>query len=370
MNLTDEQTHALKIFFSAKPKNAVMIVTGGPGTGKTTLIEHLYSPVLNMKHLIVTKTHVAASHISSATGREVFVLDKIDFSHELSEKYQNCVLIIDEASMVSVDETAPILHSLKPIKLVVVGDERQLKGQSGCSLLSTMIAASKDNDGPFPVARLTKNLRQQGAENALMKNIMGIGREVWEGPALDESFEVRKFRTTEDAIKAAAEDFSEGCQMIAFTNKVVDALNDATKDKGVDRVMCTKNIEDPKTGEMKVVNGVIGKRSENKIVYKNAYVDKRGRTGNFATDPRPARCLTTHKLQGSEFSETGQLVMSWFKGGIPAELTYTAISRFKRKVIVYGESRVLDDAFGATFSQLNINEDVVAMLKERASLFS
>lgn len=368
MNLTEEQTQALKIFFSAKPKNAVMIVTGGPGTGKTTLIEHLYSPVLNMKHLIVTKTWCAASHIRSATGRETIVLDKIDFSQELTEKYQNCILIIDEASMVSVDSTAPLLHSLKPIKLVIVGDERQLTCQDGCSLLSTMIAASKENGGKFPLVRLTKNLRQQGGETALMKNIMGIGREGWDGPLLDPSFQVRKFKTADEALKAAADDFSEGCQMIAFTNKTVDSLNDMTKGKDVDRVMCTKNIENPKTGEMKVVNGMIGKRSEGRIVYRNEHVDKKGRTGNFATDPRPARCLTTHKLQGSEFNETGQLVMTWFKGGIPAELTYTAMSRFKHKVIVYGESRVLDAAFSAPFSPLKINEDVVAMLKERASL--
>ena len=364
-DLTEEQQRAVRLFFSPKPKNAIFIITGGPGTGKTTVLEHLYSPVLGMKHLILTKSWCAASHIQSVTGIDAIAIDKMDFSSPLTSTYKHCILIMEESSMISVETAASIISDLEPIKLIIVGDVNQLECQSGCSLLSTMLAASQEEGGNIPVVRLTKNLRQKGVATALIENIASLGKDDWSGPIEDETFIIKRFATTEEATAAAAGDFTSASQMIAFTNSIVDQLNDQTASRNIDRVICTNTVLQRK--KIKVANGVMGVRSEdgNSIKFKNGFVEKKKRSNApFASNPVAARCVTTHRLQGSEFDETGLLVLSWFKGGLSAKLIYTAISRFKKKVVVYGERRLVDAAFKAKFSPSKVDMEVVSLLKE------
>lgn len=365
MELTSEQMAAIRMFHSPRPSRSYFVITGGPGSGKTTLIKHLRSGFAGIKHLIAAPTGLAAERIKQATGYDARVISKVDFSASLREEFRGCILIIDEASMVSIDLAAILLRVLEPIKLVVIGDEHQLPCIGTHSLLSTMLAAKEC----VHVVRLTQNLRQRtaGGSNALITAITNIGRgnEAWSSAMpQDDTFRVFSFNTTEQAIQAAAAEFKRRqgeAQMFGNTNAVVQKLNAMTAGEAnvPRRVVCCRNM--PKKGSddlLNVANGTRGICDPDGVVhYDNGYVDKRR-----VTVHEDARCLTVHKGQGSEFDEHGIVQVSWFKDGIPAENTYTAISRFRSSVSIYGSKRDLEIAFSTKFVPASFDKDVVAML--------
>lgn len=359
--LTDEQMTAMKLFHSPRPSRATFVVSGGPGTGKTTLLKHMRSPFSDVKHLIVAPTGCAVERVKQATGFDSYVISKLEFTQLLIDEYKGCILFVDEASMASVHAVAMLMHILEPIKLVILGDEHQLPCIGEHSLLDTMLSS-----GSFHVVRLTRNLRQLGdggRANALVKAIAGIGRPGWVIEQ-DESFRIFTFATIDQAIAAAAKDYKEReavAQMIGYTNVVVDKLNAMTDDVGQrKKVVCTENCY--RGNEMLAATGSRGRINANGVVeYDNGFVDTRRVTQYVA-----AQCLTVDKAQGSEFEEHGIIVPSWRKGGIRADLTYTAISRFRHSVAIYGSKAEVDAALSAQFVVRPGDPEVVALLRDMA----
>lgn len=355
--LTDEQMLAMKLFHSYRPSRSIFVVSGGPGTGKTTLIKHMRSPFSDVKHLIVAPTGCAVERVKQATGYDAYVINKIEFTTSLIAEYKGCILFIDEASMASVYDTAMLLHALKPIKLVVLGDEHQLSCIGDHSLIDTLI-----NSGEVHCVRLTRNLRQSnGGPQGLINAISRFGR-----PSLtleqDDSFRVYTFPTIDQAIEAAAQAYRDrngDAQMIAYTNLVVNKLNTMTSDIGERRrVVCTKNCY--RAGELLAATGSLGKlRQDGVVEYNNGFTDTRK-----ITEYVPAQCLTVDRAQGSEFEEHGIIVPSWRKGGIGAEFTYTAISRFRHSVALYGSNAEINAALNARFVTRPGDPEVVALMRE------
>ncbi len=119
-----------------------------------------------------------------------------------------------------------------------------------------------------------------------------------------------------------------------------------------DRIVCTANVYHPKTKLLLVSNGTTGVVASPCVVkYDNKYVDRKARKpsaarpcGGFRSNFVVSRAMTVHKAQGNEFTYTGIILIGgWAKPQI--EIMYTALSRFKRKVYVFGQSRDLDDVF-------------------------
>lgn len=168
IRLAEKQTEAIKYAV----KNKVMVITGGPGTGKTTIINAIIKTFARhgVDILLGAPTGRAAKRMSEACGHEASTIHRLlKFSPKLGEFGKNennllkCnLLIVDEASMI---DTVLMYHLLKAVPpgatFILVGDVNQLPSVGAGSILKDIISS-----GVVPVVELNKIFRQ--AEESLI----------------------------------------------------------------------------------------------------------------------------------------------------------------------------------------------------------
>lgn len=149
--------------------NGVLVVTGGPGTGKTTTIKALLAvfQAVRKKVLLAAPTGRAAKRITEATGQEAFTIHRLleySYSEDEGFRFQRdednpvdaSVVIIDEASMVDLMLMFNLLKALPTgCRLILVGDVDQLPSVGAGNVLRDLIAA-----GTIPCFRLNHIFRQ------------------------------------------------------------------------------------------------------------------------------------------------------------------------------------------------------------------
>jgi len=162
IRLADNQNKAISRALTGK----VLVITGGPGTGKTTLVRGVIS-ILEKKDrriLLCAPTGRAAQRMQEATGRESKTVHRLlkfnprsfGFDHNLENPLPADVLIVDEVSMVDIALFHSILSALPPhCQLILVGDTDQLPSVGPGSVLRDLIDC-----GAVEVARLTEIFRQ------------------------------------------------------------------------------------------------------------------------------------------------------------------------------------------------------------------
>ncbi len=162
VTLSDEQNRALKTALRAK----VAVITGGPGTGKTTLLRALLNVLdaAGLKPTLAAPTGRAARRLAEASGREAKTIHRLlEYSPDTgdflrSEKFplRTNYLVIDEASMMDLELAACLTRALMPsAALLLVGDRDQLPSVGPGSVLRDVIAS-----GLVPVAELREVHRQ------------------------------------------------------------------------------------------------------------------------------------------------------------------------------------------------------------------
>lgn len=166
--LAPEQRQAVRLGLTQK----LLVVTGGPGTGKTTLVRGIVA-VLERKGLRVllgAPTGRAAKRLAEATGREASTLHRLlewnarahAFDRGSEWPLAADLLIVDEASMLDAPLAAQLLAAVpEPARLILVGDVDQLPSVGPGRVLADLIAS-----GTVPVARLATIFRQ--AERSLI----------------------------------------------------------------------------------------------------------------------------------------------------------------------------------------------------------
>ena len=352
--LTDEQQLPVDQYI----EHGIIVICGGPGTGKTTVIKALNIPDEVM--LYCAPTGAAANRLQVATGFDAHVMAKIEWGSDLMIKYQQCNLVIDEASMANIDACNHLIAALKPKRVAFVGDHKQLPCFDGSPALNTL-ARTYD----IPLFQLTRNHRQTDLESGLVKTIDAIGTDVFTGLIEDESLVVVYCDTDDDAIQKAADSFNENpntTQMITFNNKTCDRLNELTASSSNKRVVCTSNFYEPKVSMPVVATGVMGHQLEDgNLEYDNGFVDKL-KNKKHKTKFVSARCVNTYKAQGSEFSVDGIIVITGWNGVMPIEHMYVALSRFKTKVTIYATQARITATMSVKFNDTNVDDDVIRML--------
>lgn len=382
-------------------QRGLLVITGGPGTGKTTIINCILA-LLSGDVQLAAPTGRAAKRMSEATGREAKTLHRLlEFSGE-EGKFQrdeqnpldcSCV-IVDEMSMVDVFLMRSLLRALKPgTRLIMVGDADQLPSVGAGNVLGDILKS-----GVIPSVRLTDIFRQSG-ESLIVVNAHRINH--GEAPILNQKgsdffFERRPF--AEDAAQAIVglcekrlpaflrTDFpARDIQVLSPTKKsgagvyqlnglLQAALNPASAERRKpeihygdtifrlgDKVMHVKNNyqlawknDDGTEGEG-VFNGDVGfisKIDTQDRVVTVRYDDERTVEYDYQQleELELAYCLSVHKSQGSEFP----CVVMPVVGGPPRLLTrnlfYTALTRARKLVVLVGR----EDAIAAMVNNNHI----------------
>ena len=167
-------------------KQGILVLTGGPGTGKTTTINAMIRLFESegMTILLAAPTGRAAKRMTETTGYEASTIHRLlevsgnpeeetigGFQRNEENPLDTDVLIIDEVSMVDLPLMNALLKAVMPgTRLILVGDQNQLPSVGPGSVLKGIIAS-----GCFPVVMLTKIFRQAG-ESDIVVNAHKINR--------------------------------------------------------------------------------------------------------------------------------------------------------------------------------------------------
>ena len=150
-------------------ENGVMVLTGGPGTGKTTVIKAMISIFnsLGLEAVLAAPTGRAAKRMSDATGEEAKTVhrmlemertadDGMRFCRNARNPLSESVVIIDEASMLDLELTSALLFAMKRgARLILIGDSDQLPSVGAGNVLADIIASDR-----VKTVRLTEIFRQ------------------------------------------------------------------------------------------------------------------------------------------------------------------------------------------------------------------
>ena len=169
MEYDDIQTAAIRTAATAK----VMVLTGGPGTGKTTTTHGIISAykAYGLKILLAAPTGRAAKRMTEATGLEAKTIHRLleckppeGYQKNEENPLEGDVLIVDECSMIDIVLMNSLLKAIPPaMRLIMVGDIDQLPSVGAGNVLRDII-----DSGAFPVVRLTRIFRQAQTSRIIM----------------------------------------------------------------------------------------------------------------------------------------------------------------------------------------------------------
>ena len=373
----------------------LLIVTGGPGTGKTTVMTGILDlfDALKLKTQLAAPTGRAAKRLSEVTGREASTIHRLleaqfdpetgamAFFHDEDEPLKAEAMIVDEASMIDLQLMASLLRALKPgCRLILVGDPDQLPSVGAGNLFSDLIRS-----GVAQTVKLTQIFRQ-AQESLIVMNAHAVN--AGQMPVLtvkNRDFFFMRRQSPESVVQTIQElcrkrlpenmgiPVSE-IQVLSPSRKQptgTKALNlalqatlnppaEGKREKRFgdfsfregDRVMQIRNNYDilwkkadgfgSGTG---IFNGDIGKILSIDFAEEQLAIQFDDRIAQYGFDMlrelELAYAMTVHKSQGSEYRA---VILSAFSGSsllLTRSILYTAITRARELFIIVGREEVI-----------------------------
>jgi exodeoxyribonuclease V alpha subunit len=395
----------LSIDYAGSQKNAIvmaaecslMVLTGGPGTGKTTTVRGLLRLFdwMGLKVLLAAPTGRAAKRMSELCGRESSTIHRLlEFGYDPGQgvmRFQRDgenplnadVVVLDEVSMVDILLMDCVARAIpEAARLVLVGDPDQLPAVGPGTVLDDILSG-----GGTPAVRLTEIFRQ-AAESRIVTGAHSVNR--GELPVLQNDSQKDLFFLRRRDMTSAIDTITELCaarlpdklgiepeqiQVLTPTrrgpcgtvslNKVLqEALNPAAEHKlekrfgeflyrEGDRVMQVRNNydimwrqEDSAQAGMGIFNGEIGVIAEIDLKASLLTVRFDDRLAEYPFDAlhelEPAYALTVHKAQGSEYKAVVLAAMPGPQKLMTRRVLYTAITRARDWLIMVGQDGVVE----------------------------
>lgn len=377
---TDEQLDAIKLAITRK----VAIITGGPGTGKTTILKgilDLYKVLsssdkirLNEQIALLAPTGRASKRMSEVTNFEASTIhrflkwNKDTNRFQINEYNKSSVsfVIIDEASMIDTMLLANLLKGLKSsCHIIFVGDANQLPSVAAGDVLNDMIESKE-----LPVYAL-KNWHRQGSDSKIIPFAHRINEGILDRELLNSGSDLEfipcKDNEIIEVIGNVCKDYnSYDLQVLApiYKNRNgIYAINDHLQKLWNPKSPSKKEIEGTESiyrekdkviqlSNMKdesVFNGDIGIIDRIKLLgNKELYIDYDGNlvkyTKSMLQNFTLGYAISIHKSQGSEFDTVLIPFTFDYRKMLYRKLIYTGVTRCKKKLILVGDINALEQA--------------------------
>lgn len=359
--------------------NRVSIITGGPGTGKTTIISAIiacYKAVYGKEVLLLAPTGKAARRMTESTGESAFTIHSRLGLYDIENQSSKSINPIDEG-LVIVDECSMVDNllmrhlmdaiSLKSTHIVFVGDIDQLPSVGAGAVLRELIGSAV-----IPTTRLTKIFRQAGDSQTIVDNSQKINRGD-QNLVYDDVFqfenaesdteaaekivklyldEVKKYGLAEVALLCPRRQSKDGkyiCVADEMNKLIQNVINPAAGGKAEakvnkqvfrlgDRVMQWQNLPFACNGDVGVITDV-SSRDDEPIIHVSW---ENGNESDLNSEDMKsitlAYAMTIHKSQGSEYSSVIIPILKEHDcGQFRRNLLYTGVSRAKKKVTLVGD---------------------------------
>lgn len=374
--LADKQREAVE----KSLQSGMTVITGGPGTGKTTVVQTIIrlAEQEGLRILLCAPTGRAAKRLAETTQRKAKTIHRLlvpdgyvgrvqPFEYNETKLLPADLVIVDEVSMLDMEMMYHLLNALKPqCRCILVGDADQLPSVGAGAVLHDVIASET-----VPVVRLDTIFRQkEGGRIVTNAHLINNGRL----PVVNADLEFRfvEIETEADgatqigalyrseveetgdefAVQVLSPMYKDPCGVDNLNQLIQERLNPAIPGKGElkgrhmifrvgDKVMQKHNDY-----EKGVFNGDIGqifavqhdmvyvRYPEQDVKYEGAEID----------EITLAYAITVHKSQGSEYHTVIMALVNSHSIMLQRNLFYTAVTRAKRKVILVGTKRAVQTA--------------------------
>ena len=377
-------------------RQQVMLLTGGPGTGKTTSLRGILALFdhLGLRTALTAPTGRAAKRLAETCGAEASTIHRLletrydshtgglTFAHNQREPLDTDAVILDEASMVDVVLMQALLEALPGgCRLVLVGDPHQLPSVGPGNLLSDLLRSHR-----LPTLRLTEIFRQAAA-SAIIRGARAVDeghcptltndpkgdffflRRLDPGTAVDTIVDLCRRRLPQnmgippDQIQVLSPTRKGTAGTAALNRALQAAVNPPAPGKVEkafgptlfregDRVMQVKNnydvlwaSADGKEVGMGIFNGDIGQITAIDPSSGLVTVDFEGHLAQYTPDMmpqlEPAYAVTVHKAQGSEYRAVILSVVEAAPMLLTRGVLYTAMTRARELLILVGDDQVV-----------------------------
>ncbi len=357
----------------------VSILTGGPGTGKTTALKALIATVeaAGKRYALVSPTGRAAKRLSEATGRPASTIHRLlDFSptrgfiHNDENPLPLDLLVVDEVSMLDILLANSLFKALEPgTHVLLVGDVDQLPSVGAGDVLRDLIASQQ-----LPITRLSTIFRQ-AADSNIIYNAHRINQgETPEFPKDSQDFFRFPADTPEQAANWVVELVTERIperfhldpltevQVLApmyrgpagitlLNERLQTTLNPVSALKPERRLFGTlfrkgdKVMQIRNDYEKQVFNGDIGRLRDISTDDHLVVVEYEGRGVEYAFNEADqlvlAYAISVHKSQGSEFTAVVLPLLTQHYMMLQRNLLYTAITRARRLCVLVSNPKTL-----------------------------
>ncbi len=375
ISLAENQAKAIR----CAVENKIMVITGGPGTGKTTIINAVLKIFsrLSIKTLLAAPTGRAAKRMSETTGHDAKTIHRLlEYSftkggfQKNEEKPLNCdLLILDEASMI---DTILMYHLIKAIPtfatVILVGDVNQLPSVGAGYVLNDIIAS-----GTVPVVALNEIFRQ-ARESRIIVNAHNINNGIvptFENDMPDNDFYFIQQEDPEKVLEIILELTKEripgrfGLDPVDDI-QVLTPMHKGTVGAGNLNTQLQKTLNPV---QEEITRGNRNFRLNDKVMQISNNYDKEVFNGDIGriTDMRPddnemtvtfdgrdvpyefyeldelvlAYAVSVHKSQGSEYPAVVLPVVTQHYILLQRNLIYTAVTRGRKLVVMVGTRKAL-----------------------------
>lgn len=366
ITFNEEQIQAIKNTIN----NSISIITGGPGTGKSTVVDALITifKQLNNKQRIclVAPTGRASKRLSHLTGEKSMTIHKLlkydmhkgTFSHDIFNPLEYDIIIIDEASMVdNLLMSALLKASFNVKKIIILGDYNQLPSVAEGQVLKDFIDSKvitttflntiyRQKEGSKVIEFAYKILNKETITEDFFNDEIRL-IDLNDNKQIGQLLKDYALQEDKDRLQILSPIY-KGKLGIDNLNKNVQRLlfgDQFEKFNIDDRVIQLKN-----RNEDEIYNGDIGEviaKSNNKMIvaYEQSAITYKN---NELMELNIAYCISVHKAQGNEYDKVIVFIPDYYLNFVDNKILYTAITRAKKELVIVTNLDILNNVIQNT----------------------